>query len=118
MFKPVRIPGAFWLCSLGVVALLVVPHLGGNDTMWINGLYDALCVIVFFPLLIWLGAFGKDYRQEIYGYLQILRRYLLSGLRGALPLNVSILCLGVGQRSYVRADLVRWFGTHYRVIFF
>ncbi len=59
VFKPVRIPGAFWLCSLGVVALLVVPHLGGNDTMWINGLYDALCVIVFFPLLIWLGASGK-----------------------------------------------------------
>ncbi|WP_101688249.1 acyltransferase family protein [Dysgonomonas massiliensis] len=58
VFRPIRIRGAFWLCSLGLIALTAVPHLGGESDPWMNGIYDALCVIVFFPLLIWLGASG------------------------------------------------------------
>ena len=59
VFKPVHIRGAFWLCSLGVVVLLCMPHVGGAERLWLNGLYDSVCVIVIFPLLVWLGASGK-----------------------------------------------------------
>ncbi|HJA84418.1 MAG TPA: acyltransferase [Candidatus Bacteroides intestinavium] len=59
VFKPVHIRGAFWLCSLAVVVLLSMPHVGGAERLWLNGLYDSVCVILIFPLLVWLGASGK-----------------------------------------------------------
>ena len=59
VFKPVKIRGAFWICSLTIILLLSVPYVGNAETMWMNGLYDAVCTIIFFPLLVYLGASGK-----------------------------------------------------------
>ena len=59
VFKPVHIRGAFWICGLCVVALLSVPRIGGNENLWMNGLYDTFCAVVAFPLLVFLGASGK-----------------------------------------------------------
>lgn len=59
VFKPTRIRGAFWICSLSVVALLAVPRIGGSEHLWMNGLYDTLCALALFPLLVYLGASGK-----------------------------------------------------------
>lgn len=59
IFKPVCIRGAFGLCSLAVAVLLSVPHIGGMEALWMNGIYDAVCIILIFPLLVWLGASGK-----------------------------------------------------------
>lgn len=55
-FKPRPVRGAFWICSLAVIALLSVPYVGTKLT---NGVYDAVCVIVIFPLLVHIGASGK-----------------------------------------------------------
>jgi len=60
IFKPVKIKGAFWICSISVVALLAVPRIGGAEHLWMNGMYDTLCCILFFPLLVFLGASGKS----------------------------------------------------------
>jgi peptidoglycan/LPS O-acetylase OafA/YrhL len=60
IFKPARIKGAFWICSLSVVALLAIPRLGGAEHLWMNGVYDTMCCVVFFPLLVYLGASGKS----------------------------------------------------------
>lgn len=59
VFKPVRIKGAFWLGALSIVILSAIPRLGGSENLWINGLYDAVCCILVFPLLVYLGASGK-----------------------------------------------------------
>ncbi|WP_300812845.1 acyltransferase [uncultured Bacteroides sp.] len=59
VFRPVHIRGTFWWCSLGVAVLLCIPHLGADGTLWHNGLYDSLCTLFFFPLLVWLGASGR-----------------------------------------------------------
>ncbi len=59
VFTPVNIKGAFWICSLLIVVLLSMPYVGGKNSMWMNGIYDALCVIVVFPILVYLGASGK-----------------------------------------------------------
>ena len=61
--KLIRLRGAFWLCSLCVVAVLAVPHLG-TDRLWLNGLYDAVCIIVLFPLVVAAGAGGKVTDRE------------------------------------------------------
>ena len=59
IFKPVNVKGAFWICSAVLAVLFTVPHLGGADRLWINGLYESVCAIVIFPALVWLGASGK-----------------------------------------------------------
>lgn len=60
VFKPTNIKGAFWICSLSIVALLAVPRIGGAEHLWMNGVYDTLCCVVFLPLLVYLGASGKS----------------------------------------------------------
>ena len=59
VFKPVKIRGAFWICSAVVCVLLALPHIGGGEKLWLNGLYEAVCTIFIFPALVWLGASGK-----------------------------------------------------------
>jgi peptidoglycan/LPS O-acetylase OafA/YrhL len=60
IFKPVNVKGAFWICSLSIVALLAVPRIGGAEHLWLNGVYDTLCCAVLFPFLVYLGASGKS----------------------------------------------------------
>ena len=59
IFVPFKIKGAFWIGSLFIVALSAIPRIGGSEHLWMNGLYDSICVIVVFPLLVCLGASGK-----------------------------------------------------------
>ena len=59
VFRPVRVRGAFWIGSLAVVALASVPRIGGSEHLWMNGVYDPLCAVVLFPLIVWIGASGK-----------------------------------------------------------
>ena len=56
IFKPVHIKGAFWICSLSILILLTMPYVGGETSPWMNGIYDAVCTILIFPLLVYLGA--------------------------------------------------------------
>lgn len=59
VFKSVKIRGGFWICSFSIAVLLSVPHIGGMESPWMNGIYDSVCIIVFFPILVYLGASGK-----------------------------------------------------------
>jgi peptidoglycan/LPS O-acetylase OafA/YrhL len=58
--KRIRIEEAFTLCSFLLVAALSVPRLGGGDQKWINGIYEAACIIVLFPLIVAIGAGVKQ----------------------------------------------------------
>jgi peptidoglycan/LPS O-acetylase OafA/YrhL len=49
---------AFLLSSLLVIAVLATPRIGGAANLWMNGLYDALCIILLFPLIVYIGASG------------------------------------------------------------
>ena len=57
-FRPVRIRGAFWICALALLLLFLVPYIAGSSPLCLNGLYESFCVVVVFPLLVWLGASG------------------------------------------------------------
>ncbi len=54
--KRIRLPGAFWLCSLLLIAALSLPRFGGTERLWVNGLYEAGCVTLLFPLIVAIGA--------------------------------------------------------------
>ena len=58
VFKPMKIRGAFWICTILMVALLSVPFIEGTEPICANGVYEAFCIIVAFPLLLWIGASG------------------------------------------------------------
>ena len=57
-FKPMKIRGAFPICSILVIAMLAMPYLG-KEANWVNGLYDAVCTIAVFPLIVYMGASGS-----------------------------------------------------------
>lgn len=59
IFKPIAVRGAFWICSLLIIILLSMPYIGNENTLWTNGLYDSACILILFPLLLWIGASGK-----------------------------------------------------------
>lgn len=50
---------AFFTASSLLVVLFSVPRLGGLENMWMNGLYECFCLMIMFPLIVWLGAGGK-----------------------------------------------------------
>lgn len=57
-FKPMKIRGAFWICSVALLLLFAVPHFDNFGIAWLNGIYDAVCIILIFPFLVYLGASG------------------------------------------------------------
>lgn len=59
IFRPANIRGAFWIGAAAVVAVSAVPRIGGSEHLWMNGVYDTLCVVAVFPLLVYLGASGR-----------------------------------------------------------
>lgn len=52
----IRLRGAALWCSIAVVAMLAMPRLGGETYMWQNGLYEAVCILIFFPVIVMTGA--------------------------------------------------------------
>ncbi len=58
IFKPVAVKGAFWICALVLLLLFHVPYIEGSDPCCINGIFEAVCIILIFPVLVLLGASG------------------------------------------------------------
>jgi len=59
MGKLIQIKNAFFWCSLMVIAALAMPRIGGSENVWANGIYESVVIILFFPLIIFLGASGE-----------------------------------------------------------
>ncbi len=57
--KLIHVKGAFWICSLLIILILSLPRFGGAEHVWMNGLYEAFCIIVLFPLIVAIGAGGN-----------------------------------------------------------
>lgn len=56
--KPIRIKNAFIWCSLLIALVLYMPRIGGTENLWMNGIYESVCIIFIFPLIVYLGASG------------------------------------------------------------
>lgn len=52
----IKVRGAFFLCSLTVAAVLLMPRVGLSDYHWSNGLYELVCVLLIFPAVLMTGA--------------------------------------------------------------
>ncbi|OGX91304.1 acyltransferase family protein [Hymenobacter coccineus] len=56
--KPTRLKHALLGCSLLLALVLYMPRLGGAERVWLNGVYEAVAIILIFPLIVYLGASG------------------------------------------------------------
>lgn len=60
------------LSSILLVVVLSIPRIGDYETIWVNGFYDALVVILVFPVIIYLGAIGEvksNFAQRVCTFL-------------------------------------------------
>jgi len=53
--SPIHLKGGFWWCSLAIVALLSIPCIGGDYGVP-DGIYQAVCILLLFPLIVLTGA--------------------------------------------------------------
>jgi peptidoglycan/LPS O-acetylase OafA/YrhL len=58
--RRIKVKNAFAVCSLLLVAALSLPRFGMGEQRWINGLYEAACIIALFPLIVAIGAGERD----------------------------------------------------------
>ena len=58
-FRPRKIKGAFYICSIALVALFAVPYIASTGSISMNSLYEYVCIAALFPLIVWIGACGS-----------------------------------------------------------
>lgn len=56
--SPLHLKGGFWWCALAIAVIFSVPCIGGRQCLW-DGLYQAVCILILFPLLVLAGAGSK-----------------------------------------------------------
>ena len=56
--KFIKVNGGFWWCSLILAIILVMPRIGAptEQGFIFNGIYEAVCILLIFPLLVMMGA--------------------------------------------------------------
>lgn len=65
MGKLIKIKNAFWWCSFFIIIVLCIPRIGDAQHVWMNGIYDALCVILIFPIIVSIGAGGTFENEKV-----------------------------------------------------
>ena len=89
----IRTKYAFEKCSILLFIVLAMPRLGGKNHYWLNGLYEALCVIVVFPLIVALGAGGKVSGNLFSKGVILWERFLIRFILFTIRLSI---CIGIG----------------------
>lgn len=67
IFKPFQnVRGAFWISTAVLLALFHVPYINSSyalggifGTLSLNGVFESVCIVAIFPLIVWLAASGK-----------------------------------------------------------
>ena len=53
--SPIHLKGGFWWCSLAIVVLFSIPCIGGKTGVP-DGIYQAACILLLFPLIVLAGS--------------------------------------------------------------
>ncbi len=59
VFRPTKVRAAFWICSAVLLILFTVPYIASDGSVSLNGVYESICIMLVFPVLVWLGASGN-----------------------------------------------------------
>lgn len=58
-FKPFKVKGSFWLASSILIIIFAIPYIPNYGNICYNGILEAVCVTLIFPILVRLGASGS-----------------------------------------------------------
>ena len=111
----------FWICSILLAVMLLMPRIGGESHPLYNGIYEAVAILVVFPVIVYLGGCchvtGKSAKickwlGDISYPLYIMQYPIVYGIQGAwntLHPNVSTdQTLFINISTYVISILVAW----------
>lgn len=70
--KLITLKGAFYWCSLFITIILVLPHVGGQEHEWMNGVYNAVSILFLFPLIVAIGAGSQVTGKKSYALCKFL----------------------------------------------
>ena len=60
IFKPIHYArGAFWTSAALLLIIFHVPYIYSDGALSLNGVFEAVCIIAVFPLVVWYAASGK-----------------------------------------------------------
>lgn len=71
-FKPLKIKSAFAICTFLLLLIFSMPYVPGMKLISFNGLYESFCILILFPLILMLGASGKEenkYSSKVNSFL-------------------------------------------------
>lgn len=71
-FRPFKVRGAFWICSVILLLVFSVPYIEGKSSVCMNGLFEMVCISVVFPILVCIGASGKTTDRQSTGICKFL----------------------------------------------
>ena len=71
-FRPHQIKGAFWKCTLMLVAIFSTPYIASRGSVSLNSLYEVVCIVIIFPLIVWMGASGSTQSKRMSKANQLL----------------------------------------------
>lgn len=61
--KPIILKNAFLFCSLAMIFCLAFPRVGGDEGIWMNGLYESVIILFVFPVIVLVGAGARIKHQ-------------------------------------------------------
>ncbi len=68
LFRKLKVNLSFWICSAALIAVFAVPFIssesitsttGGTSSVCLNGIFETVCIVILFPILLWFAASGK-----------------------------------------------------------
>lgn len=100
VLRPANLRGAFWICSLLIIVFLAMPSLGGGK-VWINCLYEVACVLLVFPVVVWIGASGAASERTSTEAQSATSDSISTEAQGAANSTISSgICKFLGEISY------------------
>ena len=58
-FKPIKIRGIFWISAIALFILFSIPFIPSIQGLCLNGIYEMFCIMIAFPVIVWLAASGN-----------------------------------------------------------
>lgn len=56
----IKMKNGFVNSAIIIAALLAMPFVGNEDIQWTNGIYEAVCIIALFPIIVAIGAGSRE----------------------------------------------------------
>ncbi len=63
MGRFIKVRNGFMWCALIVIAMTAIPRIGGEENMWMNGLYESVIILFVFPFILSMGA-GSEIKNR------------------------------------------------------